>query len=135
LKILQNVFPCNVAIIVWLIVYIGLSRPIIEERGSRERRGGGAFSNPSFGEVCKLHEEHCKQKLNKFALFITLIKFDYFRWKLTARTKAVHWDCSWDVEEDSHLLKGIYEYGMGNWESVKMDPDSDLHDKVRCGVS
>ncbi|XP_064620008.1 chromodomain-helicase-DNA-binding protein 1-like isoform X2 [Lineus longissimus] len=51
-------------------------------------------------------------------------------WKMTARTKAVHWDCNWEVEDDSHLLKGIYEYGMGSWESIKMDPNSDLHDKI-----
>ena len=29
------------------------------------------------------------------------------------------------------FLKGIYEYGMGNWESIKMDPDLKLHEKVR----
>lgn len=43
----------------------------------------------------------------------------------------VHWDCSWDVDEDSRLLKGIYTYGMGNWEQIKMDKDFDLDDKVK----
>ena len=47
-----------------------------------------------------------------------------------ARVKSVHWDCPWDTNEDSNLLKGIYEYGMGSWESIKMDPDLNLHDKV-----
>ena len=36
------------------------------------------------------------------------------------------------MEEDSNLLKGIYEYGMGNWESIKMDSELHLHDKVSC---
>ena len=34
------------------------------------------------------------------------------------------------MEEDSSLLKGVYEYGMGNWESIKMDSDLHLYDKV-----
>ena len=53
-----------------------------------------------------------------------------YRWKIDFHTKFVHWDCSWDVEEDSSLLKGVYEYGMGNWESIKMDSDLHLYDKV-----
>lgn len=44
--------------------------------------------------------------------------------------KAVHWDCPWDIEEDSDLLKGVHEYGLGSWEAIKMDPNLNLHDKV-----
>ena len=54
-----------------------------------------------------------------------------FRYKLVAHVKTVHWDCPWDTEEDSNLLKGIYEYGMGSWESIKMDPDLNLYEKVQ----
>ncbi len=49
-----------------------------------------------------------------------------------AHVKLVHWDCPWDTEEDSNLLKGIYEYGMGSWESIKMDPDLSLYEKVHA---
>ena len=49
---------------------------------------------------------------------------------MVARVKSAHWDCPWETEEDSNLLKGIFEYGMGNWEAIKMDPDLNLHDKV-----
>ena len=52
------------------------------------------------------------------------------RWKLIAQVKQVHWDCPWDTDQDTNLLQGIYEYGMGSWESIKMDPDLDLHEKV-----
>ena len=52
------------------------------------------------------------------------------KWKIDFHTKFVHWDCPWDVDEDSSLLKGIYEYGMGNWESIKMDSELHLYDKV-----
>lgn len=44
--------------------------------------------------------------------------------------KRVHWDCAWDVADDSNLLKGIYEYGMGSWEAIKMDTDLGLYEKV-----
>ena len=44
--------------------------------------------------------------------------------------KNAHFDCPWEAEDDAHLLWGVYEYGMGNWEAIKMDPDFDLHDKV-----
>ncbi|XP_029430431.1 chromodomain-helicase-DNA-binding protein 2 isoform X2 [Rhinatrema bivittatum] len=49
---------------------------------------------------------------------------------LTSRVKAAHFDVDWGVEEDSHLLLGIYEHGYGNWELVKMDPDLKLSDKI-----
>lgn len=54
----------------------------------------------------------------------------FCRYQLPFKAKAVHWDCIWDVEEDSNLLKGIYEYGLGSWEAIKMDPNLQLHDKV-----
>ena len=53
-----------------------------------------------------------------------------YRFQLECHLKSAHWDCPWETEEDSNLLKGIYEYGMGNWEAIKMDPDLNLHDKV-----
>lgn len=40
------------------------------------------------------------------------------------------WDIPWTIEEDSRLLAGIYEYGVGSWESIKMDPSYCLADKV-----
>ncbi|XP_041371367.1 chromodomain-helicase-DNA-binding protein 1-like isoform X2 [Gigantopelta aegis] len=52
------------------------------------------------------------------------------KFQLTCRLKAVHWDCPWEVEDDSNLLKGVYEYGMGSWEAIKMDPELELHEKI-----
>ena len=54
-----------------------------------------------------------------------------FRYTIESRCKRTHWDIDWSDEEDSNLLKGIYEYGMGSWEAIKMDPQFELHDKVR----
>lgn len=44
------------------------------------------------------------------------------KWLLEARTKPAHFDVEWDAPEDSKLLLGIYQYGMGSWEQIKMDP-------------
>lgn len=52
------------------------------------------------------------------------------RLRIDFHTKMVHWDCPWDVDEDTNLLKGIYEFGMGNWEQIKMEPELNLYNKV-----
>lgn len=44
------------------------------------------------------------------------------KWLLEAKTKPSHFDVEWDTFEDSRLLQGIYQYGMGSWEHIKMDP-------------
>lgn len=49
---------------------------------------------------------------------------------LREHVKDPHFDIPWAAEDDSRLLRGVYEYGMGNWESIKMDPDLELGDKV-----
>lgn len=53
-----------------------------------------------------------------------------FRYCLSCRVKAAHFDVEWGVEDDSRLLLGIYEHGYGNWELIKTDPELKLTDKV-----
>lgn len=57
-----------------------------------------------------------------------------FRYCLTCRVKAAHFDVEWGVEDDSRLLLGIYEHGYGNWELIKTDPELKLTDKVSKSV-
>ena len=53
------------------------------------------------------------------------------RWVLTGiKIKSASWDCPWTIEDDSRLLAGVYEYGLGSWEAIKMDPSYKLADKV-----
>ncbi|GFU37045.1 chromodomain-helicase-DNA-binding protein 1 [Nephila pilipes] len=52
------------------------------------------------------------------------------KWVLKEHCKDAHFDVPWTNEDDSNLLKGIYEHGMGNWESIKMDPGLRLCDKI-----
>ncbi|VDD90096.1 unnamed protein product, partial [Enterobius vermicularis] len=40
------------------------------------------------------------------------------------------WDVVWELEDDLALLRGIYRYGLGSWEAIKMDPDYGLVDKI-----
>uniref|UniRef100_A0A914Y6M8 CDH1/2 SANT-Helical linker 1 domain-containing protein n=1 Tax=Panagrolaimus superbus TaxID=310955 RepID=A0A914Y6M8_9BILA len=51
--------------------------------------------------------------------------------KLPQTPKAQHgWDVEWDVVDDISILRGIYKYGCGSWESIKMDPDFGLDGKI-----
>lgn len=45
------------------------------------------------------------------------------------------WDVEWDTADDLALLKGIYRYGFGSWEEIKMDPDYGLAEKVRLSFT
>lgn len=52
------------------------------------------------------------------------------RYMIPCHAKAAHFDIEWGKEDDSSLLIGIYEYGYGSWEMIKMDPDLNLTHKV-----
>lgn len=52
------------------------------------------------------------------------------RYMIPCHSKAAHFDIDWGKEDDSSLLIGIYEYGYGSWEMIKMDPDLNLTHKV-----
>lgn len=52
------------------------------------------------------------------------------KWTLDAKTRPANFDVEWDALEDSRLLQGIYQYGMGSWEQIKMDPSLGIGDKI-----
>lgn len=52
------------------------------------------------------------------------------RYRMVIRPKAVRWGITWSAVEDSKLLVGLYEYGMGNWTDVKQDKSLGLHNKI-----
>lgn len=60
-----------------------------------------------------------------------IISFFRFRFRLMTPVKNVHWGVQWDVPDDSMLLVGIFEYGLGSWEAIKADPTLQLSSKVR----
>lgn len=46
------------------------------------------------------------------------------------RTRPANFDVEWGVPDDSKLLAGIYQYGMGSWEAIKMDSSFGIGDKI-----
>uniref|UniRef100_A0A8D8QZD2 Chromodomain-helicase-DNA-binding protein 1 n=1 Tax=Cacopsylla melanoneura TaxID=428564 RepID=A0A8D8QZD2_9HEMI len=52
------------------------------------------------------------------------------QWTLDVRVKAANFDVDWEIQEDSKLLLGIYQYGLGSWEAMKMDPSLGISDKI-----
>lgn len=66
-------------------------------------------------------------------LYFKCLCFKYvylIRYMIPCHSKAAHFDIEWGKEDDSSLLIGIYEYGYGSWEMIKMDPDLNLTHKV-----
>merc|ERR1711970_119159 len=56
-------------------------------------------------------------------------------WTVDMSFKDAHFDVSWSSEEDSKLLVGIYEHGLGSWEQVKSDKLLELGDKILLNAS
>ncbi|TWW76353.1 Chromodomain-helicase-DNA-binding protein 2 [Takifugu flavidus] len=54
------------------------------------------------------------------------------KFTLTCRVKIAHFDVDWDLQDDVHLLLGVYEHGFGNWDLIKTDPDLKLADKANA---
>jgi len=52
------------------------------------------------------------------------------KWVLDFRVKPANFDCDWEIEDDSNLLRGIYDHGMGSWEAIKMDTGLKLAEKI-----
>ncbi|XP_065188566.1 chromodomain-helicase-DNA-binding protein 1-like isoform X2 [Sycon ciliatum] len=50
--------------------------------------------------------------------------------RLTSRSKVVHWGIEWSVLDDAMLLIGMYEYGVGSWLAIKEDLKLGLADKI-----
>ncbi|XP_012220064.1 chromodomain-helicase-DNA-binding protein 1 isoform X2 [Linepithema humile] len=51
-------------------------------------------------------------------------------WHLDIKLKPANFECEWTSVDDSRLLKGIYQHGMGSWEAIKMDASLELGDKI-----
>lgn len=55
---------------------------------------------------------------------------DRLKWTLDLKPRPANFDVEWTVEDDSKLLCGIYQYGIGSWEAMKMDPSLGIADKM-----
>lgn len=52
------------------------------------------------------------------------------KWTLEIKTRPANFDVEWGAEEDSKLLCGIYQHGMGSWEAMKVEPSLSLGEKI-----
>lgn len=78
-----------------------------------------------------LVEKTGKTSFQKIRCCPLSVLFLFFRFRLTAPAKSVHWGVPWDVPDDSMLLVGIFEYGLGSWEAIKADQSLELSSKVK----
>ncbi|CAH2254792.1 jg15380 [Pararge aegeria aegeria] len=72
----------------------------------------------------------CQDELAPLDDFLPQTKEERLKWQLDFRTRPANFDTEWGVEDDSKLLAGIYQYGMGSWEAIKMDSSFGIGDKI-----
>ncbi|KAM4810238.1 chromodomain-helicase-DNA-binding protein 1 isoform 1-T1 [Rhinophrynus dorsalis] len=108
----------------------------LKDCSSQERAGGrrGKIKGPTFrissvqvnAKLVSSHEE----ELAPLHKSIPSDPEERKRYFIPCHTKAAHFDIEWGKDDDSNLLIGIYEYGYGSWEMIKMDPDLNLTQKI-----
>ncbi|XP_018099831.1 chromodomain-helicase-DNA-binding protein 1 isoform X3 [Xenopus laevis] len=117
------------------LVHNGCIKALKDSSGP-ERAGGrrGKIKGPTFrisgvqvnAKLVSSHEE----ELAPLHKSIPSDPDERKRYVIPCHTKAAHFDIDWGKEDDSNLLIGIYEYGYGSWEMIKMDPDLNLTQKI-----
>ncbi|XP_078252560.1 chromodomain-helicase-DNA-binding protein 1 isoform X1 [Rhinoraja longicauda] len=107
-------------------------REITGQEKTAARRGkvkGPTFRISGVQVNAKLVIAH-EEELAPLHKSIPLDPEDRKKYTIPCHTKAAHFDVEWNKEDDSNLLIGIYEYGYGSWEMIKMDPDLNLTHKI-----
>lgn len=72
----------------------------------------------------------CEEELAPLDEIVPSSSEERAKWILDLKTKPAHFDTEWESLEDTKLLLGIYQYGMGSWEQIKMDPSLGIGDKI-----
>uniref|UniRef100_A0A672UD03 Uncharacterized protein n=1 Tax=Strigops habroptila TaxID=2489341 RepID=A0A672UD03_STRHB len=118
------------------LVHNGCIKALNDNSFGQERAGGrlGKVKGPTFrisgvqvnAKLVISHEE----ELAPLHKSIPSDPEERKRYVIPCHTKAAHFDIDWCKEDDSNLLIGIYEYGYGSWEMIKMDPDLSLTQKI-----
>lgn len=72
----------------------------------------------------------CEEELAPLDEVIPNDPHERSKWLFDIRTRPANFDVDWGAEDDSKLLRGIYQYGIGSWEAMKMDPSLNLSDKI-----
>lgn len=73
----------------------------------------------------------CSEELDVLDDIIPSDEEERSKWTLDLkRVKSANFDFDWDISDDSKLLIGIYLYGLGSWEAIKIDTALGLSDKI-----
>lgn len=98
----------------------------VKKRGARAgfsvKFGGASFNAKTLWS--------CEEELQPLDELVPSNKEERMKWLLDIKTRPANFDVEWTMRDDSRLLIGIYQYGMGSWEMMKMDPALELSDKI-----
>uniref|UniRef100_A0A1I8MBI8 Chromodomain-helicase-DNA-binding protein 1 n=1 Tax=Musca domestica TaxID=7370 RepID=A0A1I8MBI8_MUSDO len=102
-----------------------------DDAGAKQRRSRATYSvklgGVSFNAKTLLT---CEEELKPLNSVIPATINERLSWSLDLKTRPANFDVDWSVDEDSKLLCGIYQYGIGSWEQMKMDPSLKLTEKI-----
>lgn len=101
-----------------------------EDTGKGRRKGRGPSFKLGGVSVNAKTMMACEEELAALDEVLPANGDERKRWTLDAKTKPANFDVEWDTYEDSKLLQGIYQYGLGSWEQIKMDPSLGIGDKI-----
>jgi chromodomain-helicase-DNA-binding protein 1 len=99
---------------------------------SEKKRGARAGFSVKFGGVSFNAKTlmACEEELAPLDEILPNTPEERLDWTLQIKTRPANFDLDWSAEDDSKLLCGIYQYGIGSWEAMKMDPSLNLGDKI-----
>uniref|UniRef100_A0A8C5NF73 DNA helicase n=1 Tax=Gouania willdenowi TaxID=441366 RepID=A0A8C5NF73_GOUWI len=110
-------------------VHNGCVRTLRENPCGPEKSSGPTFRISGVQVNAKLVISH-EEELAPLHKAIPSDPEERKKYIIPCHSKAAHFDIEWSKEDDSSLLIGIYEYGYGSWEMIKMDPDLNLTHKL-----
>ncbi|XP_034471656.1 chromodomain-helicase-DNA-binding protein 1 isoform X3 [Drosophila innubila] len=103
----------------------------LQQQGNKQRRPRATYSvklgGVSFNAKTLLA---CEEELQPLNELMPSSSQERQNWVFNIKTRSPNFDVDWGTEEDTHLLRGIYQYGIGSWEQMKLDPTLKLSEKI-----
>lgn len=115
------------------ITFLGEHNPENDkESNSIKKRGARAGFSVKFGGVSFNAKTlmTSQEELQPLDEIIPANSEDRNKWIIEIKTRPANFDIDWTVEDDSKLLCGIYQYGIGSWDAIKMDPTLCITNKI-----
>lgn len=106
--------------------------PSADATTEAKKRGARAGFSVKFGGVSFNAKTliTCEEELQPLDTIMPANHDERLKWSLDIKVRPANFDVDWTVADDSKLLRGIYQYGMGSWEAMKMDPTLELAEKI-----